>query len=249
MTTETQVSPVEETQNQSTELTTETEEIVTPHVEENEQQTSEATEDESAKALKRMQRRIDKRTADVYRERAEKEQLAQRVAELERRQTPQEEQAADVDENVIQTRASTLAQQIVQQQKFQESVNTVLRDGKSLQGFDEACNSLNEELPFYDRGRPTPFLAAVLEFDTPAKLLHHIGSNPELAAELSDLTPTRLVRRLDSIEREMTAKPKTSAAPKPLEPLRGTGAGNKALANLEDDDFDKRRREQIAKRR
>lgn len=250
MTTENQVSPDADTQNPAPELTNEIPEVVTPEVDTDKQQPSETPEDEAAKALKRMQRRIDKRTADVYRERAEKEQLAQRLAELERRQvTPQgEEQQTAVDENVIQTKALTLAQEIAQQQRFQASVNDVLKAGKALEKFDEACNTLNEELPFYERtGKPTPFLAAVLEFDAPAQLLHHLGTNPDLAAELADLTPTRLVRRLDAIERELTekAKPKTSSAPKPLTPLRGSASGSDLSDELSADEWRERRNRQL----
>lgn len=252
MTTENQVSPDADTQNPAPELTNENPDVVNPDVED-EQKPSEAPEDEAAKALKRMQRRIDKRTADVYRERAEKEQLAQRVAELERRQAkPQDDEPQpEVDANVIQTKALTLAQEIAQQQKFQENVASVLKAGKALPKFDEACNVLNEELPFYERGRPTPFLAAVLDFDAPAQLLHHLGTNPDLAAELADLTPTRLVRRLDAIERELTekAKPKTSSAPKPLDPVKGTGSGNHLSADLDPDEWRKRRTAQLQKKR
>jgi hypothetical protein len=253
MSTENQVSPDADTQNPAPELTNETPDVVNPDVEDEQQQPSETPEEEATKALKRMQRRIDKRTADVYRERAEKEQLAQRVAELERRQAkPQDDEPKhEADANVIQTKALTLAQEIAQQQKFQENVTTVLKAGKALPKFDEACNTLNEELPFYERsGKPTPFLAAVLDFDAPAQLLHHLGTNPDLAAELADLTPTRLVRRLDAIERELTekAKPKTSSAPKPLTAVRGSASTSDLSDDLSPDEWRARREKQLMRR-
>lgn len=211
-------------------------------------------ESEESKALKRMQRRIDKRTADVYRERAEKDQLAHRIAQLEQRLQPEDGQTqpsgADL-ERVVQSQAQTLAQEIARQQDVSRSVASVLKAGRELPNFDAACNVVNEELPFYDRaGKPTPFLSAVLEFDQPAQLLSHLGSNPDLAAELADLTPTRLVRRLDAIEREMAdkAKPKTSQAPKPLDPVRGQG-GSKEPSAMTDREFAAWRKAQIAQRR
>lgn len=249
MNTETQVSPVEETQIQSTEPTNETPEVVTPEVV---AETPEPTESEESKALKRMQRRIDKRTADVYRERAEKDQLAQRIAELERRQPTEQTQDPQADiRKVVETQAQSLAKEIVQQQRVAEHIGDILKAGKAIPEFDAACNALNEELPFYERnGRPTEFLSAVMEFDHPAKLLAHLGSNPDLAAELADLTPTRRVLRLASIEREMTdaAKPRASAAPKPLEPVRGQG-GSKEPSEMSDAEFAAWRRRQIAQRR
>src|SRR5512146_2855672 len=102
MTDENQVSPDAETLNPAPETTSETPEVVTPEVETEQQQTSETPEDEAAKALKRMQRRIDKRTADVYRERAEKQQLAERLAELERRLQPQQEEQQPTDPRALQ---------------------------------------------------------------------------------------------------------------------------------------------------
>jgi hypothetical protein len=250
MSTENTVSPDADTLNPAPELTSETPEVVTPEVETDEQQTSEDA-DEAAKALKRMQRRIDKRTADVYRERAEKELLARRIEELERKQAKPEDGDQPPSEKDIESKALTLAQQIAQQQEFAKTVQSVVKAGSALPKFTEACNTLNEELPFYDnKGKPTPFLTAVIEFDAPEKLLHHLGTNPDLAAELADLTPTRLVRRLDAIERELTekAKPKTSNAPKPLEPVRAQG-GTKDPSEMSDTEFAAWRKAQIAQRR
>lgn len=216
MTEETQVPPAAETLNPAAETEPE---VVTPEVAK-----PETEESEDSKALKRMQRRIDKRTADVYRERAQNEQLAQRLAELERRLQPTEPQAPDL-EKVVQTKAQTLAQEIAQQQKVTDSIGAVLKAGKTLDNFDTACNAVAEEIPFYVNGRPSAFLSSVLEFDQPAQLLHHLGTHPDLAAELADLSPTRQVLKLGAIERELAdkAKPKSSTAPKPLEPVRGSG--------------------------
>jgi hypothetical protein len=251
MITENQVSPDAETLNPAAEdITNETPEVVTPEVDAK----PEPTESEESKALKRMQRRIDKRTADVYRERAQNETLAQRIAQLEQRLQPADSQTppnSDDLERVVLTKAQSIAQEIAQQQQITRNVQSVLSAGKDLPAFDAACNAVNEELPFYDRSnRPTPFLAAVLEFDRPAQLLHYLGTNPDLAAELADLNPTRLVRRLDAIEREMSdkGKPKTSAAPKPLEPVKAQGS-SKEPSEMSDKEFAAWRRRQISQRR
>jgi hypothetical protein len=246
MTTENLVSPDAETQNPAPELANETPEVAIPEVE---AAAPESTESEESKALKRMQRRIDKRTADVYRERAEKEQLAQRIAELERRHAPQQDEVAD--EPVSKTDVMSLAQEIAKQQEVAKHVQSVLKAGKALPNFDEACNTVAEELPFYDgKGKPTDFLSAVLEFDDPAKLLHHLGTNPDLAAELADMTPTRRVRRLDAIEREMNdrAKPKTSTAPKPLEPVKATASDTGLHSKLSDEEWIRRRDKEVRER-
>jgi hypothetical protein len=247
MTETTQVSPDAETLNPAPELTNETPEVVTPEAP---AEPTEPTESEESKALKRMQRRIDKRTADVYRERAEKDQLAQRLTELERRLQPAEQEQPDL-EKVVATKAQSLAQEIAQQQRITDSVGAILKAGKALANFDAHCNAVAEEIPFYENGRPTAFLSAVMEFDQPAQLLDHLGANPDLAAELADMTPTRRVLRLGAIERELTdaAKPKASNAPTPLAPVRGQGVGSKDPSAMTDAEFKAWRSKQIAQRR
>lgn len=253
MTTETQVAPVAETQTPATELTQEVpQEVVTPD-EVVAEHADEPAESEDSKSLKRMQRRIDKRTADLYRERAEKDQLAQRLAEVERRLQPAADETqpnSTALEKDVLTRAQQLAQEMTQQQKVTDSVGSVLKAGKALPGFDAACNAVAEDLPFYDdRGKPTAFLSAVLEFDAPAQLLHHLGTHPDLAAELADLTPTQQVRRLDRIERELTSQPKTSSAPKPLAPVKPSAPDTSLSSAKSDEEWARMRDRELAERR
>jgi len=255
MTTETQVSPDAETQIQAP-VVAETPEVATPEQVETEQQQTDAppAESEEAKALKRMQRRIDKRTADVYRERAEKEQLAERIARLESQLQPQQEQQPEkVDPRHFQDEVKRQAQEIASMQSLNEKCNAIAARGKKdFPDFDTALANVNQELGslFDQRGRPGAVMQVLLESDAPAKLLHHLGMNPDVAAELADLTPTQVARRIDRIERELAeaAKTKTSAAPKPLEPVRGQGAGTKDPSSMTDAEFTAWRRKQIANR-
>lgn len=216
---ETQVAPDAATQNPAPDAVEA--ELTAPQAEATEQAT-ESTESEESKALKRMQRRIDKRTADVYRERAQNEQLAQRIAQLEARQEPQEEQSyqpAQIEEAVRRQ-----AREIAHTERINEKCNSIAQEGnKAFPNFTDALQTLAAETgPLFDqRGRPTALMNVILESEKPAKLLHHLGTNPDLAAELSDLTPTQLARKLDRIEREMTVQPTKSSAPKPLTPTKG----------------------------
>lgn len=245
---ETQVSTDAETQNPAAEVT-ETPEVVAPEAE------AEATEkpdegDESDKALKRMQRRIDKRTADVYRERARAEQLAQRLAELEAKgngEAPTAAKETDV-ERLVEERATAKA--------FAETANRIVETGtKQNSDFVDALKDLASEVgEFVQRnGKPSPFMEVVLEVsDEPTKLLYHLGKNPDIAAELADLSPIKLAKRLDRIERELgeSSKPKTSNAPKPLEPVRAKAAPNSGLdEGLSDAEWIKRREAEIRARR
>ena len=215
---ENQVSPDAETQNPAPEAVEP--EITAPEVEATEEQGD--PHDDAEKALKRLQRRIDKRTADVYRERAEKEQLARRVAELESRS--QEGQKPEQKPNQVFSEEQIRAQarEIARIERFNEQCNAIVEKGKKLSGFDDALVAVVAEVgPLIDqRGGPTPLMTVLLESEKPHELLHWLGTNPEQAAELADLSPTQMARRIDRIERDMAAKPKTSSAPKPLTPVK-----------------------------
>lgn len=234
MTTEANVSPAEETQNQPADQT-QTPEVVTPENVATEQQQApepeKVEEDDREKALKRMQRRIDRRTAELYRERAEREALAQRLAQFE--QKPQEQEAEPAKADPYQ-----LAKEIADAERFNEACNTVFDKGsKKFKDFTESLQSLAAEVgPTFDKqGRPTPLMKVAMEAEDPAALLYHLGKNPDVAAELVDLPPTQLARRLDRIERDIAqAGKKVSSAPRPLTPVRAQGSATKDPSQMSD---------------
>ena len=230
---ETEVSPVAETQNLAADpVAHEDAGNATP-----EQQApsadapkpaDEQPEDESSKALKRMQRRIDKRTADLYRERAEKEALAERIAALESKITPTE--PVSVDPKEVERFVAERAKVIAEQQRFNERCNSVAEEGsKAFPDFEPALVALRQELPLFDqRGAATPIMGVIMEMDNPARVIHYLGTHPDVASELADLSPTKAAVRLDRIERELADKPKVSPTPKPLTPEKGaSGTGRK----------------------
>ncbi|MDF8361930.1 hypothetical protein [Achromobacter anxifer] len=170
-----------------------------------------------ARALKR---RVDRLTREKYETQAELQQLRQRPAE------PQDD-ATQLTEQEVNRRA----QQIAEARAFNDRCNEVDRVGrKEFPDFSAKFAELSAEIPTFTEKGATPFMEAILDSDNPAALIHHLGSNPDLAAELADLTPRQQVRRLALIEHEMGAKelpPKTSSAPKPIQPVKpaATAAG------------------------
>lgn len=234
MTTEETVSP-EQTLN-APEQTQTAPEVVKPEVEAEQTQQADAEspkEDDAEKARKAMQRRIDKRTADLYRERAEKEQLAQRLADIEARLSGQpERQPETVDPHA-------LAREIATIEKVTERSNNVAKEGEKRFGeeFGRAIAAVVEEAgPLFDRkGLPTAIGDAVLDADDPAALLHHLGKNPDLAADLQNLSPARLGRRIAQIEAQMQAKPApkpVSGAPAPVKPIGAASGGQPNPASM-----------------
>jgi hypothetical protein len=231
---ETQVIPAE-TQNQA-EPTAQNPEVAAPEASTEQTEAPKEQADPAEKVAKGLLRRVDRLTAARYQEQAradqaarDNEQLRQRLAQYEQ---PQEQPALSA-ENVMPI-AQQLAHQMRETDKVRETVSTVLSKGKTLEGFDAACNAVNEALPFYSRdGRPTDFLRAVLEGDMPEKVLHHLGANPDVLDDLAGLSPTQVARRLDRIERDLALpkEPKQSTAPKAIAPVRSAAREDGGLSD------------------
>jgi hypothetical protein len=222
MATEPTVSPDAETQIPATEVEPE---VTTPEVEaeagsEKEEPAEEA--DDADKSLKRMQRRIDKRTADVYRARAENEQLRIRLEKLE---------AGSAVTPKGQDDPVSLAREISRIERFTEKSNELVSRGtKNHPDFMNALKDLAGEVGDFvaPGGAPSKFMDVVLQVsDAPDDLLYHLGKNTDLAEELADLTPIQLAKKLARIESAMAEarKPQVSKAPKPLEPVKPKSGG------------------------
>lgn len=211
MNTETQVPTGEETQNPPPESVEAKPEVTDPETVE-----VKSEEDETQKAIKRLQRRIDKRTSDVYRERARAEQLESELQKLRGQSEPTPQQELDVDAR---------AEQIAEAKLFAKTAERIVEGGKkSNPDFIEKLKDLASEVGEFvqPNGLPSKFMKAVLDVsEKPTELLYYLGKNPDIAGELSDLPVTKLAARLDRIERSLAEpQPKQSSAPKPLEPVK-----------------------------
>lgn len=201
----------------------ETPEVAQPESNEAEQQPQERSEqDDSDKSLKRLQRRIDRVTAARYQAEAEARQLREQLQRVSQ-QRSQDDEPEQLRPEDIERLATEKAAQIAQAREVQAKVDSVLQAGRSIKDFDSLCNSVNEEISFYDNGRPTAFMEAILDSDKPHELLAYLGQNPEALDGLHGLSAARLGRRIEAIEREMRST-KVSKAPQPLKPVTPKGA-------------------------
>lgn len=253
---ETQVSTVAETQNQAADPIAQTApEVAKPDVETQQQDTkaeaSDSKEDDAEKAKRAMQRRIDKRTADLYRERAEKEQLAREVAELRGHTgaAPEQQAQQGIDPGEVERRA----REIAALDKINDKANSIAQDGeKRFAGeFRAALATVTAEAgPLFDqKGKPTAVGEAILDADDPAGLLHYLHTNADLAAELDGLSPAQLGRRIGRIEAQMASKPPpkpVSRAPDPARPINGTRSSG-SLADMDMDAYVAARKAQGAR--
>jgi hypothetical protein len=211
------------------------------------------------RTIKKLERRIGNLTArsggsarEAELARAEVQELRARLQQLEGsgqedgKETRQQPGLTQAD---VERLANERAQELHHGSAVSAGLRKAFEAGAKLEAFDAALDALGDEIPLVDRrGRATPFLAAVLECcDSPAHVLHHLGNNPEEAAELNGLTPVQLGRRLAKLDDRLTqgAKNQTSSAPPPLKGVTPKSAPSKSLLDLSADDYAKARRKQI----
>lgn len=247
---ETQVVAEAPTQNIAPEAPAQVPEVAEPESEAQEQSQPEATdENDEAKAIKAMQRRISRLTAAKYQAQAEAE-MARREAEALRARTqsyeeqPQQQQVDPV----------ALANEIASIREVTARSNKVAEEGAKKFGreeFSKAVNTVIEEAgplvrpiaPGASVGKPTPLGEAILEADDPAAVLHYLGSNPDVASELSGLGPLQVAKRIARIEIELSKprEPKQSNAPKPVTPVKASNRDDGGLSdNLSPEEWAKR---------
>lgn len=200
-----------------------TPEVTTPESDAKPETQTEETKpsDDGDKTLKRMERRIDRLTAARYQAEARAQDLERQLRQFSHEQ--QEDGQQPIKPEDIERLVTEKAREIAQAEALTSKVQGVMSQGQKIADFDALCNAVNEEVQFYEKGRPTAFLEAVLDSDAPHQLLAHLGKNPELAEGLQGLTPAQLGRRIARIEADMNKQPespKPSNAPKPLAPVK-----------------------------
>jgi len=181
---------------------------------------------DSEKAIKKLQRSIDRLTAEKYKNRAEIEQLKSLRQQLsEEKQEAGDDQG---DQRDVETRAQEIARELVAVREFNDKSNDVFNKGMKNPAFKEAMATFSDEVggAFDESGRPTPIMLAVMDADNPHELIMHLADNPEVAAELAKTQPRLQIRRIAQIERDIAeaAKPKPSTAPKPAQIVKSAGA-------------------------
>lgn len=204
-------------------------EVAQPGSSEAEQQPQEKPEqDDSDKSLKRLQRRIDRVTAARYQAEAEARQLREQLQMYAQQTQGQEQEPRQIKPEEIDRIATQRAHEIRELEsvsKRSHEIKTELVKEVGADAFGSVLALVIEEAgPLAEPdGRWTPLGEAIADSDSPAKLLKYLSQNPDTAESLQGLSPARLGRRIEAIEREMLA-PKVSKAPQPLKPVTPKGA-------------------------
>ena len=168
------------------------------------------------------QKRIDKLTAQKYRERQAREAAEQELAMLKQAQN-QNKNETDI-ESVIEQRV----QQRLQQQEFAKreaefntACNKTYQTGKAeFSDFDDKINNLSMI------GLDRETLDLIATSDHGAKILNFLGEDLEEADRILNLPPLRRARELTKIESTVVSqhKKRISNAPNPISTVSGKGS-------------------------
>lgn len=163
---------------------------------------------------------------------------------------------------LIEQEAKKLAPQIKQRESEIERRGAIVGQLAKEWGqekFDALASDLDDAFGGLTdaNGRPKPAADAIFESDAPKALIEYLADpdhadEAEAIGRMSAVQAARAITRLELklAAEQANAKPQPSKVPPPIEAIRGKGGVNtKRLADMSDDEFIKRRREQIARRR
>lgn len=217
------------------------------------------------KELERLRRQLTKRDRtqgklhqELQAERQAREAAERRAQAQTQREAPQDEpqrgDAAAIDPDELERFIDERAKHITRVQQLNAKADSIYEQGASkFPSFAADLRAVAEEVPLFDKSGPTPLMEAILGSGAPsaaAALLHHLGTNPEIAASLEGLTATEITWRLADIKSDMkeAAKPKTSSAPAPLKPVTAAAAPAMPDPKVDLDGWIKARNAQTTKR-
>lgn len=180
------------------------------------------------KEIYNLKRRVGRLTRDKALAEAEVQLARKQQATAE---APRTEEPASLTEEEVNRRADVIAARRDEQRTLTRMINTAVEQGqKAYKDFDAKTAIVEFELDgFVDaKGDMRPVTAAILHADKSHELINYLAENPELASELATLPPIHQIRRVAQLEIEMgkTSKPKPSGAPKPINPVKGSGGGS-----------------------
>lgn len=183
------------------------------------------------KELKRKHAQIKERDRQLA-EQSERiralEELAQRATTKEGDETVKTTPTQNMSEAQIQA----AARQIVDQQKYQDSLASINAAGEKSYG-KEWVKSLENLATLGTVEMPT--MKAILATDAPEKVLMELGKNPNEYLRIMDMEPERRANEFAKLALKQAPKKAVSSAPEPVESVRGRVTPS-ALPSDSDDD-------------
>lgn len=202
----------------------------------------------------KVRKRINKKTADYYREKNRADELERKIAELEASKPATESEPKEEDfdfdpvayqkalvkyyakQEVAKTVQSTQAEQTKAKtdailQKYNAKV-----EASGLDDFDEVVTGL-----FQNKILGQAAYEAILEQENGPQIEYHLGKNLELAEKIGSKTPTQQAVEIGKLSVKLAAPKgkKITKAPDPVTPAKsGGGSGTpKDVANMSMDEI------------
>lgn len=196
-----------------------------------------------------VKKRIGKITADKYAEQRRADELQKKIDAYEANNKKEvlkkptlNDPDIDYDEDALEsaTRKYEIAmgvQEELAKQSEQAKVDQQEAESKKvLTDFNERVSALGKS-DFNDVAASIPKLPlgvadAIMQKELGAEMVYHLGTNPEQAHSLANMSPAMALIEIGIISAQLSIKPeapkvKTSAAPDPIQPLKSGGSLNK----------------------
>ena len=182
----------------------------------------------------------------------QKRELEERLQAMEAPQyAPQQYDVptGQIDQRQIQMEIYRQAQELAKQNEWKSTTDKIWNEGLSKYGdWATQLNSMAQILG----GIPPALTEAAIESGSPHEVLYHLAKNPDEAARIALLPPTRQAVAVAKLAANVTAPRKVTSAPPPISPkVQGIGSAPASLddPNISMEEWARLRNEQAANRR
>lgn len=183
----------------------------------------------------------------------QKRELEERLQQVEAYRQPQyaepEPNGAGYDPRQVQLEIHRQAQELAKQQAWKDTTDKIWNEGLSKYGdWGPQLNNMAQILG----GIPTTLTEAAIESGTPHEVLYHLARNPDEAARIALLPPTRQAVAVAKLAQGLNAPKRVSTAPPPITPKvngMGTAAASLDDPNISMEEWARLRNAQSSRRR
>lgn len=178
-------------------------------------------------------RRVARERRRVAEAQAETALLKQRIAELEKKEDGDKVLTPKEIEELAEAKAEKKTNERIYKAAFNGMMNAAAKEYGDQKKFDAACNEFVDDVG----DLPSSVIAPMLDMDNGHSILNYLINNPDEAADLITMSPTKLSIALAtlSLKLEASKKKTISKVPAPIAPL---GGKQKSTANTAPTDAD-----------
>lgn len=191
------------------------------------------------------------RIGQLTRQKRELEERLQQAEYYQQQQYAPQQVAPDAgyDPRTVQLEIHRQAQELAKQQQWKDTTDKIWNEG--LNKFGDWAPQLNNMAQILG-GIPTSLTEAAIESGNPHEVLYHLAKNPDEAARIAMLPPTRQAVAIAKVATGLNAPKRVSSAPPPITPkVSGMGTAVPTLddPNISMEEWARLRNEQSRRRR